>query len=126
MTNPKRSEGDEKTSWQKAVDEELDEFREIDIDNHQTMNRMIERVDRISKQKTLETLETWVKKNALSQTTFSNVCWDDGIILFKKTDTKAQGDWSQEQWDKKIRDFQPMFLNVDELLTEITKLKEGK
>ena len=58
----------------------------------------------------------WLKDNALEQTTYATNCWDDSDIMFKKTDTYRQGDWSQEEWDEKIRNFQPEYINYDELI----------
>lgn len=67
-------------------------------------------------EETIKLIKKWMKKNALDETTYSNICADDGNIKFKRTDKVARGDWSQKEWDKEIiPDFTPQYVGYEEL-----------
>jgi hypothetical protein len=68
-----------------------------------------------------DSLIKWVKENAKDTTTYSTCCIDDGIIEFKINETTRQGDWSQEEWDDKIKNFTPERIDYEELIKELEK-----
>lgn len=64
----------------------------------------------------LDKIRSWMKENALYDVTVSPICSDDGIMMVKRSDTEAQGDWSQKDWDDDvIQDFKEEFIDFDEL-----------
>lgn len=68
----------------------------------------------MEKKELIRKIEKWIKDNALGLTTYSDVCWDDGPIFFKRTDIKAKGDWQQEEWNKLIEDFRENYIDYEE------------
>lgn len=82
-------------------------------------------IDAYKKKKwvSVESLKQWAFENALSQTNFSTFCSDDGIIMFKRSDTKRQGDWSQIEWDEKIKNFEEHYIDYEEFLNAISDEK---
>lgn len=58
----------------------------------------------------------WCKKNALCLTHSLEEYWDDGPLMFKRSDIKAQGEWSQEAWNENIKDFKEEYIDYEELI----------
>jgi len=79
----------------------------------------------MDKKETIQKIRKWIKDNALCQTTVSDICWDDGDIMFKRTDTKKQGDWSQKEWDKQISEFTEDYLSFKEFSDFLNRLEEN-
>lgn len=73
----------------------------------------------------IKKIREWIKENALCQTTYSNICWDDGNILFKRTETKRQGDWCQEAWDRKIAEFKEEYIDYEEFVKFLDSLEDN-
>ena len=72
-------------------------------------------------------IRDWINKNALDQTTYSHNCWDDGDIMFKRSEIKPMGDWNKEDWDELIKEFNPKYIDYKEFvvfLNELEKVKE--
>jgi len=78
----------------------------------------------MNKKETIEKIRKWIKDNALCQTTYSDICWDDGDIMFKRTDTEKKGDWSQKKWDEQISEFTEDYLSFKEFSDFLNKLEE--
>ena len=76
-----------------------------------------------TKKEFIQKLLKWMKKNAMCQTTYSDMCWDDGDIMFKRHNKEKQGDWTQTEWDEKIKDFKEQYIDYQELLEYIEKQK---
>ena len=50
-------------------------------------------------------LKKKIIENRLKQTTYSDCCWDDGDIWYKKSYQEDGGDWTEEQWEDMINNF---------------------
>jgi hypothetical protein len=73
----------------------------------------------------IDNLIKWIEENALGQTTYSDVCSDDGTIEYKKTETEKRGDWSQEDWQEyMIDDFEPRFIDYNEILEYLKEVQK--
>jgi len=70
----------------------------------------------------IKEIREMIDRIALCQTSYSDICWDDGDIMFKITDTKAQGDWSQSEWNEKIKEFEKTYVDYKELIEEFDKI----
>jgi len=73
----------------------------------------------------LRKMKKWINNNALEQTSCGNLSWNDSDIMFKKTDTKTQGDWTQKTWDEKIKNFTPQYIKHHELTQYLKQLEEN-
>ena len=85
---------------------------------------MIDKME--TKKEFIERFKKWIKENALDETTHSDCCSDDGFIFFKRTEIEKQGDWSQEDWNENIEEFEERYLYYEELLEFLKQEEDSK